>query len=248
MRVSQSSLTLIKNERTHFYFRVDAHYFYLGRDTSGLQQLLTTATVTTHGGLFDWSRTLMRTARVTQHTSTRVEKCRHAHGSALAAVDKRHKVSDAGVPVTGVGAGTHRCHGARLWGSQTDQIQPLVADKIQRQSNSGRRNQKRIYFSEADAGKEAGQDLKDGLQRAELLPGLWKDNVGRRWVGLCPWAEKVKWILSWGRSRAGSCRRLQSWLLERVVSVPLVDALPSGSPPESRNKLEGTQLASLGSK
>lgn len=80
-----------------------------------------------------------------------------------------------------------------------------------------------------------------------ILPGLCKDNVGQRWVDLCPRAEKVKWILSWGRSWTGSCQLLQSWLLERVVSVLLVDALPSGSPPESRNKLEGTQVASLGS-
>ena len=158
---------------------MDAHYFYLGKDTSGLQQLLTTATVTTHGGLFDWSRSLMRTARVTQHTSTQAEKCRHAHGSVLAAVDKRHKVSDAGVPVTGVGAGTQRCHGARLWGSQTDRIQPRVADKIQRQSNSRQRNQKRVDFSEADAGKEADQCLKDCLQRAGYFQGYARTMWGK---------------------------------------------------------------------
>lgn len=40
-----------------------------------------------------------------------------------------------------------------LWSSQTDQVQPLADDKMQRQINEWWSNKKGIYFSETDTRK-----------------------------------------------------------------------------------------------
>lgn len=60
---------------------------------------------------------------------------------------------------TGVVMGAQRCKCTWLQGSQTNQVQPLDVDKIQREE--WRWNKKGIYFSEANT------EVKGCLQSAE---------------------------------------------------------------------------------
>ena len=83
-----------------------------------------------------------------------------------------------------------------LWGSQTDQVRPVAADKIQKREANG--GETKIYFSEVDTRKTVSKVLK-------MFLGLYKENVGQRSVGTCRWAVQVRFIVVLGPSLAGPC-------------------------------------------
>lgn len=55
----------------------------------------------------------------------------------------------------------------------------------------------------------------------KLLLGLYKENVGQRWMGTCRWTVKVKSVVVLGSITCGLAGLPKSFLLEGIVSVPI---------------------------
>lgn len=105
---------------------------------------------------------------------------------------------------------------------------PLVADEIQGQRHGRWWNMKGIYFREADTntGKTGTRVSKTVSQVLKTLAGLYKEHVGRRWVGTCRRAVKVKPFIVL-ESISGRALLPPCWL--QWFRFPAGDALPSGS-------------------
>ena len=122
------------------------------------------------------------------------------------------------------------CKRTWLWGAQTDQVQPLTADKIQRQRELGGETRKEFTSVRPTPGRQQTSISKTVSKVPKILPGLYKENVGQRWMGLCRWAVKAKSIIvlesitGEGLLAQGNlyCSRELFWFSSG-------DALPSGS-------------------
>ena len=79
--------------------------------------------------------------------------------------------------------------------------------------------QARNYFSEANTARQQTSSSKTVSEAPKMLPGLYKENVGRRSVGACRWAVAVKTTevlgsLVQGLPGSGQClppERVFSW-------------------------------------
>lgn len=92
--------------------------------------------------------------------------------------------------------------------------------------------QENNYFGGTTTRKTAGYCLKTVSKVLKMLPDLYKENVGRRWVGPSRWAVKVRWSLS----LVGCCWLRMSLLLEGLGERQGMLSLQALLP---RNKLEG---------
>lgn len=149
------------------------------------------------------------------------------------------------IKLSSIVAGAQRCRSTWFQGSQKDWVEPLTAEKIQRQRAKGWGNQKGIYLLQLE---------DNGLVSQRLFPKWWKYflvYMRKMWdkgVGPCRWAVRVKWSLSWtqllGRVLLAqdSPRCLSSFGYHQGMLCS------QGLLPELRDKLERTQLKSMRSK
>ena len=97
---------------------------------------------------------------------------------------------------------------------------PLTKSKGR--ETSGGEIGKKLLFNEANTERQWISVPKAISKVLKILLGLYKENVGQRWVGTCSWAVKVRLIIAlvsivWGLGGSG-----QLLFCEGVVLVPII--------------------------